>query len=208
MRPDRAPIPPSGPPASPGAPTPEGAAAQLAYIRGVMERTHAFTAVPGWGIVAVGLTACAAAWLAAATDGLGAWLAVWLGEASVALAVGGTALVRKARDERVPLGSGVGRKHVLGLLPPFAAAAVLTVVLAHRGSVDLLPGLWMLLYGTGLMTGGAYSVQPVPLMGAAFMAVGTAALVAPPAWGDALLAVGFGGLHVFFGLLIARSYGG
>lgn len=208
MRPDRPPVPPPTAPASPEAPGPEGAAAQLAYIRGVMERTHAFTAVPGWGSVAVGVTACAAAWVAAGMDDPRAWLAVWVGEAALALAIGGIALVRKARDERVPLGSGIGRKYVLGLLPPFTAAAVLTGVFAHAGTLDVLPGLWLLLYGTGTMTGGAHSVRPVPLMGAAFMALGTAALVAPPAWGDALLGVGFGGLHLLFGLLIARSYGG
>jgi hypothetical protein len=58
------------------------------------------------------------------------------------------------------------------------------------------------------MAAGAASVRIVPLMGACFMAIGAAALLAPPACGNGLLAAGFGGLHILFGVIISVKYGG
>jgi hypothetical protein len=34
------------------------------------------------------------------------------------------------------------------------------------------------------------------------------ALFSPSSWSDAFLAAGFGGLHIIFGAVIARKYGG
>jgi hypothetical protein len=53
----------------------------LSFIRDTMERATAFTAVPGWGGAAMGLTALAAAALAATRPVPSEWLGVWLGEA-------------------------------------------------------------------------------------------------------------------------------
>ena len=180
----------------------------LRFIRETMERATAFTAVPGWGAVAVGSTALVAAFLAARQPSAGAWLRIWLAEGVLALAIAGWAMARKARRARQPLWSGPGRKLVRGLAPPWVAAAPLTLALAQAGRLDLLPGAWLLLYGCGVVTGGAFSVPVVPLMGGCAMALGTAALLTPAAWGDAWLGAGFGGLHVVFGLVIARRYGG
>jgi hypothetical protein len=45
-------------------------------------------------------------------------------------------------------------------------------------------------------------------MGLCFMVLGAVALFCPPSWGNAFLASGFGGLHILFGAVIARKYGG
>ena len=87
-------------------------------------------------------------------------------------------------------------------------AALLTVILFRAGLIWAIPGVWLLLYGTAVITGGAFSIRVVPLMGLCFMVLGTVALFSPASWGNILLAAGFGGLHIIFGAVIARNYGG
>ncbi len=183
-------------------------AADLRFIRDTMERSASFTAVPGWGQVILGLTALAAAALAARQSNSAAWLKVWLAEAILAGLIAMISMHGKATRRGLPLFSGPGRKVVLGLLPPFIAGALITFLLARAGQYTALAPAWLLLYGAGIITGGAYSVSIVPVMGICFMATGAMAVVAPAGWANWFLAAGFGGLHIIFGLLIARRHGG
>jgi hypothetical protein len=180
----------------------------LRYIRETMERSGSFTAVPGWGGAAMGLMAVVAAVVAPMRKSPGAWLATWLGAALVAILVGAWATARKVRTANVPILSGPAQKFALSLAPPLIAGALLTVALYRAGLFAALPGTWLLLYGAGVMTAGAFSVRIVPIMGLCFMVVGTVALFCPPAWGNWFLGAGFGGLQVLFGIIIARRYGG
>ncbi len=180
----------------------------LRFIRETMERSAAFTAISGVGVVAVGTSALIAAVVAALQPTDARWIVVWLVEALVALAVGGISTARKARRAGVPLFSGPGRRLALSLTPPLIAGALLTGILIRSDTLALLPGVWLLLYGTGVVTGGAFSVKIVPVTGLCCMGFGAIALLAPNSWADPLLAAGFGGLHVLFGTVIARRYGG
>jgi hypothetical protein len=108
----------------------------------------------------------------------------------------------------MPLLSGPGRKFVLSFSPPMAVGALLTLVLFRAGLVEAIPGVWLLLYGTGVVAGGAFSVKIVPVMGLCFMAAGAVALFAPVEWSHVILGAAFGGLHIAFGIPIARSHGG
>lgn len=180
----------------------------LRYIRETMERATAFTAVSGWGLAIVGSTAVAAAILASRVSGHDAWLIVWLAEALIALAIAGGATLRKARASKMPLFSMPGKRFALSFSPPMVVGALLTAVMYRAGLSSALPGTWMLLYGTGIVTGGAFSVRVVPVMGLCFMAVGATALLLPVSWGAGLMVAGFGGLHILFGIIIARRYGG
>jgi hypothetical protein len=186
----------------------ERAMDDLRYIRSTMERAAAFTAVPGRGGVAMGLTALATAAAASVQPSVERWLAVWLTGAAVAAAIAVWTMARKARAARMPLVEGPGRKFVLSFLPPVFAGAALTWSLYRAGAADTLPGMWLLLYGAGVVTAGTFSVRIVPIMGVCFMAVGLAALLSPPALGDIYMAVGFGGLQIGFGVAIARRHGG
>ena len=180
----------------------------LRFIRETMERSGAFTAVPGGGGIAVGLTALAAAILAARQPTVELWLVTWLAEAMVALVIGGWALARKAHAANDPILSGPARRFGLSFLPPMVAGGLLTIALFRAGVPHALPATWLLLYGAGVATAGAFSVRIVPVMGLCFMLVGAVALFGPPAWGNWCMAAGFGGLHLVFGAVIARRYGG
>lgn len=180
----------------------------LRFIRQTMERAGTFTAVSGWGEVVIGITAIGAAGIASRQSRPTLWVAIWLVEAALAAALSALFMSAKARAAKVPLLSGPIQKLVLSFSPPMAVGMLLTGVFAHRGLESLLPGVWMLLYGTGVVAAGTYSVRIVPVMGAGFMLLGAAAVFAPMSWDTGLMMAGFGGLHIVFGTLIARRYGG
>lgn len=186
----------------------EHAMDNLRYIRRTLERAGEFTAVPGIGGMLMGSTALVAAWIAGPRTSAPRWLAVWLVEAVVAMLIGIAGAALKSKRVRIPLLSGPGRKFMAGFTPAMLTGAVLTLVLLRQGLPSVLPGIWLLLYGTGVVSGGAASVRVVPAMGAFFMLAGAVALFLPAASGDLLLAAGFGGLHIVFGAIIAVKYGG
>lgn len=186
----------------------ERAMDNLRFIRETMERAGSFTAVSGWGQVVIGVTGLLASWLASRQASAENWLATWSCAAVVSMLMGVLTTAMKARSARMPMLSGPGRKFGLSLAPPIVAGALLTVVLFRADLPGLLPGMWMLLYGAGIITAGAFSVSAVPVMGLCFMVFGAAALASPVAWGDGWMAAGFGGLHIVFGTLIARRHGG
>ncbi len=180
----------------------------LRFIRQTMESATAFTAVPGIAGVLMGVTALAAAVIATMQQSDVAWLAVWVAEATLAVVIAGVGIVLKARAAGIPLFSGPARKFLLSFLPPVGTAVLLTPALYGLDAAEAIPAVWLLLYGAGIMTAGTFSVRVVPMMGLAFMILGGATLLAPPSAGDAFLAAGFGGLHIVFGLIIARKHGG
>jgi hypothetical protein len=180
----------------------------LRFIRETMERAGSFTAVPGVGGMLMGISALGAAVLAARQTQLESWLAVWVAEAIFAVLIGAASAARKARVVKASLLSGPGRKFALGLAPSIFVAALLTAVLYRAGLYAVIPGIWLLLYGTGILSAGAFSVPVVPVMGVCFVALGAIAVFCPLEWSHWFLAAGFGGLHLIFGARIAARYGG
>jgi hypothetical protein len=180
----------------------------LRYIRETMELATAFTGISGWGEIAIGVTALIASAIAAQQATFNVWLAVWIAEGLISLLIAGWSMDRKTRAIKMPLGSGPGRKAVFSLTPPMLAGGLLTIVLVQAGLTNAIPGVWLLLYGTGVITGGMYSVKVVPIMGICLMVLGALALFSPPAFANWFMAAGFGGLHVVFGAIIVRKYGG
>lgn len=179
----------------------------IRYIRETMERAGSFTAVPGLGGILMGITAVTTAVIASRVRSLELWFAAWLLEAVVAFMIGGWAMLRKARAVKTIL-RGPGRKFALNLCPAMVGGAILTIGLYARGLFNLMPGVWLLFYGVAVVSAGTYSVKVVPMMGVGFMLLGGIALALPFEWTHWLMAAGFGMLHIVFGAVIARRYGG
>jgi hypothetical protein len=180
----------------------------LRFIRETMENAASFTAVPGWGGVAMGVTALATAFVAPRPSSAKVWMITWLAAALAAFALGALAIYWKARRAGTPILTQPGRKFLLTLFPPLLAGGVISGAIYGTGLCRLLPGIWLLLYGVGVISAGTFSVRVVPVMGLCFMLAGVAALFCPAAWANAVMAAGFGGLHILFGTIIARRYGG
>jgi hypothetical protein len=186
----------------------ERALENLKYIRETMERAGSFTAVPGWGGVLIGVSALLTALISSRLPSRDLWFESWLGEAALALAIGGWAMTEKCKAAKATLFHGAGRKFALNLCPAMIAGGILTFVLYRQQLFGIMPGTWLLLSGVSIVTGGAFSVRIIPLMGISFMTLGTVALFSPLQWANWFMAAGFGMLHIIFGIVIARRYGG
>jgi hypothetical protein len=180
----------------------------LQFIRETMERSTSFTAVPGYGGLFMGLTAIAASIIAHQQPLVKDWLTVWLVEAILAFAIGLFGMWQKSKISKTPLNSAPARKFVLSFLPPLICAVILTFGLWRLGFFEAMIPSWLLLYGAAVITGGSFSVRVVPIMGWCFIALGIIAFVLPTSFGNLLMGLGFGVLHIIFGIVIARRFGG
>ena len=178
----------------------------LAYIRQTMESASTFTALSGWGLVAVGVVGLVGAFLAWRA-GVPEKLSVWLPAALVGIACAGIANAAKARRLDMPLWSGSFRKVAWVMVPALAAGALLTIALVDAGARHLLPGTWLALYGAGVTAGGTFSLRAVRWMGVALVVLGGLALWMPQQ-GIVFLAAGFGVMHILFGIYLVGKHGG
>ena len=186
----------------------ERAIESLEFIRTTMARSAPFTAVSGAGGIAMGVLALVAAALGRSTSSNEQWLTVWVLSAAVAVPVGFVLMRAKARRHDLTLWSAAGRRFAQGFVPAIAAGAVLTFGLVRADAVDLVPAVWLLLYGAGVLAGSSSSVPVLAWLGALFMVLGVVSLFTSPALRDLWLAAGFGALQIGFGAYIARNHGG
>ncbi|MBA2735742.1 MAG: hypothetical protein H0U50_03030 [Pyrinomonadaceae bacterium] len=180
----------------------------LQFIRETMERSAHFTAVPGYGGILMGATAIGAAYVANQQAYLRNWLIVWVIEAILAFFIGLLAMWQKSKIAKVSLVSAPARKFAMSFLPPLVCAIVITLGLWRFEHYEVMIPVWILLYGAAVVCGGAFSVKAVPIMGWCFIALGAIAFFVPAGFGNSLMALSFGVLHIVFGLIIARKFGG
>jgi hypothetical protein len=180
----------------------------LRFIRETMERSTHFTAVPGYGGMLMGLTAMVATYIASTQIYLRDWLIVWLVEACLAFAIGLLAMWQKSKIAGTSLVSPPARKFALSFLPPLVAGIGITLGLWRYEHYEMMAAVWMLCYGASVVCGGAFSAKIVPFLGWCFIVLGAAAFALPAAYGNWLMGASFGLLHVVFGAVIARRYGG
>ena len=186
------------------------AVSNLRFIRDTMERAGSFTSIPGWGGFAVGIAALISGAAAQRYTSFQTqrWLATWLACAAVSSVIGFATMAIKGKRAGVSFTTGVARRFFIGYFAPMIAGAALTFSLWMDDSYRAMPAVWLLLYGASFISSGAFSLRVIPIMGACFMALGLAAAVLPLALSNLILTAGFGGLHIIFGLIIARNYGG
>ncbi len=180
----------------------------LAFIRETMERSTHFTAVPGYGGMLMGVTALVAAYIASTQIYLRDNLVTWLIEACLAFAIGLLAMWQKSRIDGQSLVSVPAKKFALGFAPPLIVGVAVVLGLWKNEYYYAIPPVCMLCYGAAIVCGGAFSVRIVPVMGWCFMALGSAAFLLPTTYGNLMMAASFGLLHIVFGAVIARRYGG
>ena len=180
----------------------------LEFIRDAMERSTEFTAVPGYGGVLMGVTAIGSTIIASMQPSYRGWLITWLVEAGLAFSIGLLMMWQKSKLVETTLTSPPAKKFARGFAPPLIAGIIVTGLLYFNNIFEHLSTVWLTLYGTAVVSGGAYSVRAVPMMGWLFVALGGVSVFVPTIYGDWLMGVGFGGLHIIFGLIIARKYGG
>ena len=180
----------------------------LKFIRETMERSTSFTAVPGYGGVLMGVTALVAAWVANSQIYIRDWLIVWLTEAALAGSIGFLAMWQKTKISNSSLVSGPARKLIMNSLPPMLCGIFITLGLWRFGNFEMMVPVWIMCYGAAVVCGGSFSVKPVPVMGWCFLVIGAAAFFFPTGFGNVAMAASFGVLHIIFGALIGRRFGG
>ncbi|HMS39873.1 MAG TPA: hypothetical protein PKE69_06580 [Pyrinomonadaceae bacterium] len=186
----------------------ERAIDNLQFIRETMERSAVFTSVPGYGGMLMGATAIGAAFIANNQDYLRNWVIVWVVEAVLAFSIGLLAMWQKSKIAKTPLTSAPAKKFASGFAPPLFCGIAITLGLWRFELYEAMVAVWLLCYGAAVVCGGAFSVKIVSIMGWCFMLLGAIAFLLPKGFGDEMMALSFGVLHIVFGLIIARKYGG
>jgi hypothetical protein len=179
----------------------------LAFIRASIETSSSMD-VPGMAGIVMGVIGLFAALVVSFPRWAPHWLSIWLVAAVVALLLGGALIARQIAHRGDTLYLGPTRKFLLCLCPALLAGAVLTFVLWSAGLLAPIPGMWLLLYGCAVLAASTVTIAEVArllwVMGALFVALGSAAFALPATMHTSLLGLGFGALHIVFGMLIGR----
>ncbi len=180
----------------------------LKFIRETMERSTVFTSVPGYGGILMGATAIVAAYIAHSQVSIRDWLTVWLTEAVLAFFIGLLAMWQKTKLAKTSMFSTPARKLLMNSVPPMLCGVFITLGLWRFGHFEVMIPVWILCYGAAVVCGGAFSVKAVPIMGWCFIALGAIAFFLPANTGQLMMGLSFGFLHIIFGFIIGRKFGG
>ena len=156
----------------------------------------------------MGATAVAAAYIASTQADLASSLMTWLAEAFLAFSIGLLAMWQKSKIAGESLLSAPARKFALGFAPPLLVGVIIVLGLWKNGHYYVMAPVCIATYGAAIVCGGSYSVRAVPVMGWSFIAASAVAFALPTQYGNLMMGATFGLLHIIFGAIIARKYGG
>jgi hypothetical protein len=179
----------------------------LAYIRTSIESSSSMD-VPGMAGIVMGIIGLLAAIVVSLPRWGAHWLGIWLAAAAIALVLGGAMVARQIVQRGHARYLGPVRRFLLCLCPALLAGAVLTAVFGTSGMTNVIPGMWLLLYGCAVLSASTVTTAGIArlicIMGALFVALGTMTFALPTTAHTAMLGLGFGVLHIIFGCLIGR----
>jgi hypothetical protein len=179
----------------------------LAYIRSSIESSSSMD-VPGMAGIVMGVIGVLAAIVVSLPRWAPHWLGIWLLAAAGALVGGGALVARQVARRGHSRYWGPTRKFLLCLCPALLAGAVLTLVFETTGMTNAIPGMWLLLYGSAVLSASTVTTAGIArlvcIMGALFVALGSMTFALPTTAHTAMLGLGFGVLHIIFGILIGR----
>jgi uncharacterized BrkB/YihY/UPF0761 family membrane protein len=179
----------------------------LAFIRTSIESSSSM-AVPGMAGIVMGAIGIIATIIASVPRDAPYWLGIWLIAAAIAFASGGAMMARETAQTGHARYLGPVRKFLLCLCPALLTGCALTFVLWHAGVTNLIPGVWLLLYGCAVLSAStvtiARTMRLICIMGVLFMLLGLLAFAAPARTHTLILGMGFGALHTIFGMLIGQ----
>ena len=185
----------------------------ISYIRATMDRSSQFTDVPGWGLVIVGVLATLGSYIATLHLTTYWWVNTWITIGVISMGIGVVAMRLKANKVKAKLFSAPGRRFLLCFAPTIVAGMALTDLIFW----ELLPGMWLLMYGLAVMTAGVFSKPIVPFLGLPFFTLGIITMQLPDLFtpligtyttADLFMVMGFGVCHIIYGLIIALRHGG
>lgn len=176
----------------------------LETIRTLMERSQRYEHISGHsGLVAgsavlVGCAVLSKTALLPVEPRLG-FVIVWSVVLAVALA-GHLALTSaRARQRGEPMWSRQARTVLLALLPNFVASIAVSVLMWRLDRLELLPALWLMLYGCGTMATSFFAPRSILALGITCLVMGVGGLILLPDRPLLTMAIGFGLTHLTFG---------
>jgi hypothetical protein len=192
--------------------TPYEASQNLESIRMLMERTGRYSNLSGISCMTAGALALGGAavcrWRMVSFEQPNpAWklIAIWAVVLVLAFSQNVVWTFIHARRQGQPVWSHLARMVVLAILPGFFVGGVLTGWAVGQGRYEVLPGIWMLTYGTGVLGAALFAGRTLKVFGLCFLAAGTACLFWRQ-WGVECMGASFGLFHIAVGTAIACKY--
>jgi hypothetical protein len=178
----------------------------LETIRTLMERSQRYEHISGYsGLVAgvVTILGCAVLRLNLLPFAFPAnFVVVWSAVFAIAFTSHLLFTFGRARQRGEPVWSRQARTVLLSVLPAFGAALAVTALIWRVGRPDLLPALWLTLYGCGVLATSFFAPRSIAWLGGTCFALGVAGLLAPHSYPILTMALGFGITHIGFGVAV------
>ena len=178
----------------------------LETIRTLMDRSQRYEHLSGYsGLLAGGtaLLGCAALGFNLLPFGPRLDFAVvWSTVFAVAFAGHLVITFGRARQRGEPVWSRQARTVLLAVLPSLGASVAITVLMGRLDRLDLLPALWLLLYGCGALATSFFAPRSIAWLGATCLTMGIISLVVLSGHAIMTMALGFGATHIAFGVSV------